>query len=153
VRTLTVVEALGEVIDWHRRELVPLGPALSRDPRSHLVHGDFFAMADGADGFDPRTPGRRFHAILLDIDHTPRHVLHPSHAAFYTADGLRRLATHLHPAGVFALWSDDPPDEALQTTLVEVFGTAQAHRVEFRNHLHGGDSANTVYVASRPRTS
>jgi spermidine synthase len=153
VRTLTVVEALGEVIDWHRRELLPLASRLTRDPRTHLVQGDFFAMVDDADGFDPRTRGRRFHAILVDIDHTPRHVLHPSHAAFYTPDGLRRLAVHLHPEGVFALWSDDPPDEELHATLAEVFETAQSHLVRFRNHLHGGEAANTVYVASRPRPS
>jgi len=150
VRTLTVVEALGEVIDWHRRDLLPFGARLAGDPRSHLVQGNFFAMVDDPDGFDPRQPGRRFHAILLDIDHTPRHVLHPSHAAFYTADGLRRLAAHLHPAGVFALWSDDPPDEDFVTNLAEVFGDVRAHHVTFPNHLHGGEGANTVYVASQP---
>ncbi|HET6634338.1 MAG TPA: spermidine synthase, partial [Streptomyces sp.] len=83
VRSLVVVDALGEVIDWHRRALVPLGGRLSSDPRCRLVHGDFFAMAGETSGFDPGTPGRRFHAILLDVDHSPRHVLHPSHAALY----------------------------------------------------------------------
>ena len=29
---------------------------------------------------------------MLDIDHSPRHVLHPDHAAFYSLDGLRRIA-------------------------------------------------------------
>jgi hypothetical protein len=60
---------------------------------------------------DPECPQRLFHAILVDIDHSPRHVLHPSHAELYEAKGLRRLSSHLHPNGVFALWSNDPPDE------------------------------------------
>ena len=148
VVSLTVVEAIEEVIDWHRRDLVPHAAVLTSDPRTSLVCGDFFAMAaDGAAGFDTRAPGRRFHAVLLDIDHTPRHVLHPSHAAFYTPDGLRCLRGHLHPGGVFALWSNDPPDEPFCATLGEVFGDVRAHVVTFPNPLQGRDAASTVYVA------
>ncbi|HYN75345.1 MAG TPA: spermidine synthase, partial [Candidatus Limnocylindria bacterium] len=44
VRSLVVVEALAEVIDWHARDLLPLGPALTSDPRCRLVQGDFFAL-------------------------------------------------------------------------------------------------------------
>jgi spermidine synthase len=147
VRSLVVVEALDEVIDWHRRELLPDTAGLASDPRTRLVHGDFFAMAD-EDGFDPGTPGRQFDAILVDIDHTPRHLLRPSNAAFYTTEGLRRLARHLRPGGVFALWSDDPPDAEYQTVLAEVFSATDAHVVRFPNPLTGATSANTVYVAT-----
>ena len=87
VRSVLVVEALEEVIDWHRRGLVPLGVELLSDPRVELVQGDFFALAESP-GIDSRAPGRRFHAILVDIDHSPRHVLRPSHAALYGPDGL-----------------------------------------------------------------
>ncbi len=89
VHSLVVVEALGEVIDWHQRALLPDTAGLASDPRVRLQRGDFFAMTDSDVGFDPETPGRRFDAILLDVDHTPRHVLHPSHSAFYTPAGLR----------------------------------------------------------------
>ena len=44
VRSLTVVEALGEVIDWHRRDLLPESAALTSDPRTTLVEGDFFEL-------------------------------------------------------------------------------------------------------------
>jgi spermidine synthase len=147
VRSLLVVEALAEVIEWHERGLLPDAVGLAADPRTRLVHGDFFAMAATAAGFDAQAPGRRFHAVLVDIDHTPRHVLHPSHAAFYSVDGLRRLALHLHPGGVFALWSDDPPDPDFLRVLTASFTTADAHVVAFPNVLTGGQSANTVYVA------
>ena len=116
VASLTVVEALDEVIAWHRDGLLPFAAPVTADRRSSLVHGDFFAMAAG-NGFDPHSPGRRFHVIAVDIDHSPRHLLHPGHADFYTADGLRRISRHLHPGGVFALWSDDPPDPAFTATL------------------------------------
>jgi spermidine synthase len=147
VRSLVVVEALAPVISWHEDELLPDAAGLAADPRTRLVHGDFFALAAGDGGFDPDTPGRRFDAVLLDVDHSPRHVLDPSHAPFYTADGLRRLRRHLTDDAVFALWSDDPPDDDFVAVLDEVFATAAAHVVSFPNFLTGGQSANTVYVA------
>ncbi|MGC5010181.1 spermidine synthase [Streptosporangium sp. DT93] len=148
VRSLVVVDTLGEVIEWHRRELLPVGAHLMADPRCRLVQGDFFAMVPTETGLDPESPGRRFHAVLVDIDHTPRHVLHPSHAALYTPAGLRGLAGHLRPGGVFALWSDDAPDAEFEALLTEVFATSRAHVVTFPNHLTGGTSSNTVYVAT-----
>ncbi|MER5215710.1 spermidine synthase [Streptomyces sp. NPDC002838] len=147
VRSLTVIEALAEVIDWHQRHLVPLGSQLTADARCRLVHGDFFALAADLRGLDLKEPGRRFHAILLDVDHSPRHVLHPRHAALYQPAGLRALAEHLHPGGVFALWSNDPPDEQFTSALTEVFAQAAAHIVDFDNPLQGCTSANTVYLA------
>ncbi len=151
VNSLVVVEALAEVIGWHQRKLLPDTAELASDPRVHLQPGDFFAMADSDAGFDPAAPGRRFHAVLLDIDHTPRHVLHPSHSAFYTGAGIRKLAEHLHPGGVFALWSDDPPDADFEAVLAEVFDWSEASVVRFANPLTGGHSTNTVYVGAGVR--
>lgn len=148
IRSLTVVEALGDVIGWHERNLLPDAAGITSDPHTRIVHGDFFAMIESADGLDPEERGHRFHAILVDIDHTPKHVLQPSHQAFYTPAGLRQLAHHLHPGGVFALWSDDPPDAGFGAVLAEVFTRTDAHVVAFDNPLTGGRSANTVYVAS-----
>lgn len=147
VASVLVVDALAEVIRWHEEGLLPDALQLNSDPRVRLQQGDFFAMAAADEGFDPRTPQRMFDAVLLDVDHTPRHVLHPSHAAFYEPDGLRRLARHLLPGGVFALWSDDPPDAEFVATLEQVFDHVGAEVVQFPNPLTGGHSSNTVYTA------
>ena len=148
VREVLMVETLQEVIDWHRQGLLPLGEQLTSDPGCRFVHGDFFEMsASRFRGFDPENRGRRFHAILLDVDDSPRDVLHPSHAPFYEPDGLRRLASHLHPGGVFALWSTDPPDEGFHIALSEVFAYYETHVVTFPNPIQDRDEANTVYVA------
>lgn len=143
---MTVVDALPAVIDWHERGLLPGSAELVADPRSRLLLGDFFALAAG-DGFDPGVPQRRFDAVLVDIDHTPRHPLHPRHAAFYTADGLRAMTRFMHPGGVFGLWSDDPPDLGFEAVLGEVLEDVEAHVVDFPNPLTRGRSACTVYVA------
>ncbi|MBK5306980.1 MAG: hypothetical protein JJD92_09865 [Frankiaceae bacterium] len=149
VRSLAVVEALDAVIDWHRQGLLPHAEDLTDDPRCRLVHGDFFALVAGAERFWPGGPDRH-HAVLLDVDHSPRHLLNDSHAPFYTPAGLGRVADRLHPGGVFALWSDDPPDEDFTDVLQQVFATVTTHVVPFANHLTGGTSANTVYVAVAP---
>ncbi|MCW0214304.1 MAG: spermidine synthase [Pseudonocardia sp.] len=147
VRSLAVVEALDPVIEWHREGLIPAGRTLTADPRCTLVHGDFFAMVRSGDGLDPAVPGRRFHALVVDIDHSPRHLLHPSHADLYEPAGLRRLSDLLHPGGVFALWSNDPPDDAFTRVLGEVFATAEAEIVRFPNPLQDREATNTVYLA------
>lgn len=144
VRSLAVVEALAPVIQWHERGLLPLGAGLSRDPRCRFVHGNFFTMMNSALAQDDE---RRVHAILVDIDHSPGKVLHPDHAPFYEVDGLRTLATHLSPGGVFGLWSDDPPDAGFVARLAAVFASVEAHVVTFDNPLQDRESANTVYVA------
>lgn len=147
VRSLVVVDALGEVIEWHRRGLLPGGAELAADPRCRLVHGDFFALARSGDGFDPEAPGRRFHAIVVDIDHSPRHLLHPDNADFYRPEGLDRLADGLHPGGVFALWSNEPPDDEYTAALAERFDHVAAEVVRFPNPLQQREATATVYVA------
>jgi len=151
VRSLVVVDFLEPVIRWHRQGMVPLGEGLTADPRTRYVEGDFFALAaDPGRGFLSESPGARFHAVLLDIDHTPQHWLNPRHAAFYTAEGLQTLRRHLHPGGVFAMWSDESPAEEFCARLREVFTSVEAHVVSFPNPIRGGESTGTVYVALSP---
>jgi spermidine synthase len=141
VRSVTVIDALPAVIEWHRRGLLPVSATLTDDPRATLVQGDFFALMRR----EPEAPAR-YDAILLDVDHSPRHQLDPSHADLYTVAGMRALARHLTPDGVFALWSDDPPDEEFLACASMVFGSVAAHIVNFDNPLTAGVSSNTVYV-------
>jgi len=143
--SLFVVEALPEVVGWHERGLLPVSGRLTSDLRCRLVTGDFFATVGSG---LPLAEQADFDVLLVDIDHSPRHVLHPSHAAFYSAEGLTAMRSRLRPGGVFALWSDDPPDAGFTGVLEAAFPAVRAHVVEFDNHLTGGVSANTVYVAT-----
>ncbi len=149
IRTLTVVEYSDAVIDWHERDLLPDTAGLAADSRVALVCADFFAAATDAVGFDPEHPGRTYDAILLDIDHSPRHVLHDPHAAFYTHDGLHAAAAHLAPGGAFAMWSDDAPDDEFSSVLETVFTDVEARQIWFDNPLTRGRSAATIYLATR----
>jgi spermidine synthase len=149
VTRLVVVEALEPVIDWHQRGLVPNGRKLADDPRCSFLNADFFALARG-DGFDPARPGHRWDAVLLDIDHTPSHLLNGAHADFYSEAGLRKLKGFLRPGGVFALWSNDEPDATFLDILRKVFGRAEGRASVFENPLMQEKSVNGIYLACAP---
>ena len=152
VRSLTVIEVMEPVIDWHCRGLVPLGKKLVSDPRCTLVHADFFEVASSSSGFDHAASTRLVHAVLLDIDHSPSHWLSPGNSAFYTASGLRSLADKLHPGGIFGMWSNDPPDAEFTRLLDTVFQSSEAHIVTFPNPYSSGESSNTVYLAHKSKS-
>ncbi|MGV8885033.1 MAG: spermidine synthase [Microbacteriaceae bacterium] len=144
VAQLTVVEALSAVVGWHERGLLPVSSHLTDDARTTLTTDDYFALMR-------RDPERLWDAILVDIDHSPKHWLNSSHGDFYTTEGLQRMARHLAPGGVFALWSDDPPETQFMATLDSVFAHTEGHTVSFPNALTGGESTNGVYVAHAVR--
>ena len=148
VKSLTVIDVMQPVIDWHQRHLVPLGEVLSSDPRCALLQGDFFDMAVRS-GFDVSNPERKYHAVLLDIDHSPARWLNPGNGQFYTEAGLGEMARQLHVGGVFGIWSDDPPDDRFTALLERVIGPTATHLISFANPYTGVDSTNSVYLATR----
>jgi len=153
VKSLIVIEALQAVVDWHQAGLLPLGPTLTSDLRYRFLTGDFFKLSATKEGFDPDFTSRKFDAILLDIDHSPNFLLDPANAAFYQPDGLNSLKAHLKPGGVFALWSNEKPDEAFTSRLAKIFARARAVKVTFDNPLQNRNFTQTIYLAmtaSRP---
>lgn len=145
VAELTVVEALDQVVSWHRRDLLPDTHGLAADPRVRLVRDDFFDLvrAGRAD--------RTYDAVLVDIDHAPDWLLREDHGDLYTPEGFARVGAMLTDDGVFALWSDEPPEPEVVRRMAEVFDHADAHVTPFPNPLTGGEASNTVYLAVRPR--
>jgi hypothetical protein len=78
------------------------------------------------------------------------HVLAEGSSSFYGYEGTRQMAVHLRPGGVFALWSNDPPDEHYLLVLRSVFTDVAAEVVEFDNPLQGRKASNTIYLATKP---
>ena len=149
VASLIVVEYLAPIIEWHEAGVLPVGTKLADDSRCRFVEGDFFGLARGDTGFDPAAPARRFNGIFLDIDHSPDFYLNPSHADLYSEAGLARLSRRLKDGGIFALWSNDPPDTVFLEKLRSQFETASAEAVTFHNPLLEEDCVQTVYIATR----
>ena len=148
VASMYVVDTLDSVIGWHEAHLTPLGAELTTDPRTSLVHGNFFDLVRTRQPLAPGGPAQ-LDAILVDIDHSPRHLLDPSHAGFYRPGGLARLQEQLVPGGIFGLWSDAGVDDEFVELLGESFATAKAHTVTFENVYTGRETASTIYVATK----
>lgn len=147
IKSLRIIDVMAPVIDWHQKELVPLGKKLSSDPRCTFVHADFFELATSSNGFNPTEPDRLINAILLDIDHSPSHWLNSRNSSFYTESALTKMADKLYPDGIFGLWSNDPPESEFTNLLESVFQFSESHIVTFTNPYTGGESTNTVYLA------
>ncbi|MDF7823698.1 hypothetical protein P4B35_06700 [Pontiellaceae bacterium B12227] len=140
VTSLEVIDYLEPVIGWHQKGVVPLGRTLMNDSRCSLVHADFFDRMRNA-------PEKTYDVILLDIDHTPSHVLSQTNTHFYTEDGLREMTAHLNPGGVFAIWADGAPEDSFTERLAAVFSEADSYTIEFDNPITGGTSVGAVYTA------
>tara|TARA_Y100000588_G_scaffold39928_2_gene38142 strand:- start:9742 stop:10431 length:690 start_codon:yes stop_codon:yes gene_type:complete len=143
VASLTVIEVLHEVIAWHTNRLVPLAARLVGDPRCAFVHTDFFDWLR-------LSPEDLHHAILVDIDHTPEHLLADTHRSFYEPAGLTRVRKRLHSGGVFALWSGGDPIPEFISKLESVFDSVEARPLIFQNPLLDIEDTNTIYIARKP---
>lgn len=147
ISELLVVDFLDTVIGWHQDELVPLGKILNADTRNRYVHGSFFDLAvNPSVGFDPEVKAKKVDAILLDIDHSPTEFLDVANASFYTTENLSLMADQIRPEGVFAMWSQNLPEEDFITLLKTVFKSVESHVVSFFNPMQNLVSTNSVYV-------
>ena len=147
VDSLRVIEVMQPVIDWHKKGLLPIGDELASNQRCELVLDDFFAVATtDTSGF---LNDQQVHAVLLDIDHSPSHWLNTGNSDFYSESSLTKMTNKLLPKGIFGLWSNEQPDQEFVELLNRVFCNTQAHVVSFANPYSGGESINSVYIASK----
>jgi spermidine synthase len=150
VRSVNVIDIMQPVIDWHEQGLVPLGDELTAEPRCSFTHADFYIVASSQqNGFIAENPHQKVHAVLLDIDHSPTHLLNAGHGDFYTETCLTLLADKLLPGGVFGLWSNDQLDHQFMHLLDLVFDDTESHVVTFANPYIDGESSCTIYLASK----
>ena len=148
VTKMTVIEVMEPVISWHQKGLLPVGDVLATDVRCTLRHDDFFAVSTKAASFDLGHADAKVHAVLLDIDHSPSHWLNEGNSDFYTHDALQKVADKIQSGGVFGLWSNELPDPAFESLLNTVFVNTESHVVSFENPYSGGESINSVYIAT-----
>ncbi|WP_233402658.1 hypothetical protein [Marinomonas transparens] len=63
-----------------------------------------------------------------------------------TDENLSHMAEQLKPNGVFAMWSQNPPEDDFIALLNTVFEGVESHLVTFDNPFQGGKSTNSVHV-------
>ncbi len=146
-RSVTVVDLLPEVIEWHQTGLVPLGASLCGHERCTLRQGDFFALVGRGAESEIAVAGG-YGAILVDIDHAPDAWLGPAHGRFYERGAMASAAALLSPGGVFALWSAGATNDAFTRLLSTAFADVATHEIVVFNPMIDDDQTDTIYVAT-----
>jgi spermidine synthase len=146
VARLRTIDVMQPVINWHQQGLLPIGDELAVNPKSELIHGDFFAIA--TDDHLGVLEDDKVHAILLDIDHSPSHWLNQGNSGFYNQSSLSTMSSKIVAGGVFGLWSNERPDPEFTKLLNSVFSDTEEHVVSFPNPYSGGESINSVYIST-----
>ena len=134
-----VAELVPEVVKWNRG---PLGQCAGRpldDDRAHIHQGDVVAFL--------KQPGKKFDAILLDVDNGPEAMTASANGWLYTREGLKTIYQKLRPEGIVAIWSVRA-DHVFTGRLKKTGFNVQARTVRARP---GKGSRHTIFVAQKPR--
>lgn len=142
VTRVDVVEFLPPVIDWLRSGLVPLSDELNQESRLRVHPGDIYQRL-----LEPPREAP-YHAVLIDVDHSPDDRLGDANGEFYSVEGLRRAADHLVPGGVLAVWSYDESTPLLRH-LREVYVDVESRPVRYHNLHVGEDFTDWLYLGTR----
>lgn len=145
VKKVRTIDVMRPVISWHEQGLIPIGDVLAKDPRSELIHGDFFAIAQDQNSLGFLNQ-QKVHGVFLDIDHSPSHWLNSGNESFYALESLQTMTAKIHSGGVFGLWSNEAPDENFESLLEQAFSQVESHTIEFPNPYSGKSSINSVYI-------
>jgi spermidine synthase len=138
VSSVVVVDAIPVLFDWLRAGHLPLSPQLIYDPRFSTTISDVYADLLGPCA----TP---YDLLLIDVDHAPKERLDESSAPFYTVQGQQRVAEHLNPGGVLAVWSAGD-DEEFAAVLGEVYKVAAVEHVTWEDP-YLDEQTDTLFLA------
>ncbi len=97
-----VAELVAAVVDWNRGPLAALAGRPLADPRVTVEVADVGAVI--------RRPGKRWDAILLDVDNGPAALTRRANQALYGATGVAVAKAALRPGGLLAVWSASADD-------------------------------------------
>ena len=135
-RSLIVVDALAAVIDWHQRHLLPVSPSWPEIRARGWPSATSSPWSARPARLRPRAPGAAS-TPSCSTSTTRRDTCCTRATRRSTRPAGWPDCETLHPGGVFALWSDDPPDPAFTAALEGVFTSVAAHVVDFHNPLSG----------------
>ncbi|GAA4848178.1 spermidine synthase [Saccharopolyspora rosea] len=139
VRSARVAEIEPDLVDWHRRGLVPDTAGAVADERVTIAVGD---VADVL----AATPADSVDVVLLDVDNGPGYLVYDGNADLYRRDFLALCRARLRPGGTLAVWSADTSPE-LSAALDEVFGDSRELAVPVT--LDNRETTYHVFLATR----
>lgn len=135
---VTVVELVGELVDWNRRLIGHLNDNPCDDARCEIIVGDAFDVISRAK--------REFDVILLDVDNGPQALSQAKNQRLYGDGGTRACWNALTPGGVLAVWSNGP--NAKYAARLERFGfEPEVLRVPIRT---GSRGTHVLFIGTKP---
>jgi spermidine synthase len=96
---IVVAELVPAVVAWARGPMAEVFGGSLDDPRVRVELGDVDAVIRS---------GRRFDAILLDVDNGPEGLTHAANDRLYSLEGLAAARKALTSNGILAVWSQGP---------------------------------------------
>lgn len=138
---IEVAELLPAIADWNREHLDGLNDALLDDPRTTIVLEDVYALIRRANG-----KGRRYDAILLDVDDGPSSLLQPQNKQIYGRSGIEALKGALTSGGRAAIWTAAPEPRLLKALGRGGFRTEE---IPCAKHPRAKRLEHRIYLAER----
>ncbi|MEM7702418.1 MAG: spermidine synthase [Pseudomonadota bacterium] len=138
---VVVGEVVSEILEWASGHLAELTGDTLDDPRGSVVLGDI------ADAIDEAGQGKRYDAILLDVDNGPDGLVRAENNRLYSRTGLAKARDALAPAGLLAIWSA-APDPAFTRRLKSAGFDVEAREVRARPNNKG--PRHTIWFARKP---
>lgn len=123
VESVRVVEKMDFIIDWMNRGLLPVSAEFAAEERLEIVQGDVYGDLLGP-------ASETYDLILIDVDHAPDSPLSPASIPFYTVEGQQKVARHLRPGGILAVWSACN-DDAFSRVMAKVYPSSSRQEVEW----------------------
>lgn len=138
---LIVIKYSAPLIEWYETGTLPTATGRADVPRCRMVERE--------SGFDPAASGRRFNAVLVDIDHAPDHPLDDRSTSFYHADVLAAAARDLKQHGTFGFRSNECEDQSFTDRLASAFAKGWAESLAFDKPLTGRPCMQTAHLAQK----
>jgi spermidine synthase len=133
---ILVAELVPAVVAWARGPMAPIFGTCLDDPRVSIEEVDVGKVIRS---------GRRFDAILLDVDNGPEGLTRRSNDRLYDLEGLASTRAALAPKGVLAVWSQGPDPKFTQRLLK--IGLA-VDEVRVRANKGRSGARHTIWFAS-----
>jgi spermidine synthase len=135
---IAVAELVPAVVAWARGPMASIFGTSLDDPRVSIEITDVGKVIRS---------GRRFDAILLDVDNGPEGLTRQSNDRLYEIEGLVATLKALAPKGVLAVWSQGADPKFTQRLLKSGFAVDEV-RVRANKGRRG--ARHTIWFASSP---
>lgn len=136
---IDVAELLPVIVDWNREFLGEVNGKLVDDPRVNIHIGDVAELLQ-------QSGDNRYHAILLDVDNSPKPFVQSENSGLYNNSGIAQTKAALQPKGRVVYWSAHQ-DPSFAKALKRVFKDTKT--VPSKSYANAKKYTHTLFVAQR----